>query len=596
MKKKPKSRFKEVIDDLKDFWYSIQERWEWVKANRQMIIRKAIRYGLIVLPVLLVAWQLTYSSDRMPLFMRVDGLMVGGQEKHKVVKRLDDAYEDKRIDIYLVDSEKPFSSPEISDLGLTTGNHRRIMDVTYPWYLRIVPTSAFWVVFMTDVDMAEYKVDESAVREYVVKKFGEDCRVEPVNPSAWVSEGKIQTETGSKGGICQTDKVISKLAHARPILDEPAEIKLEAEPIEPTISMKDLSDLIDKIDKKLEKDVEVAVADKKEVLRPDMVRGWLEFNTEGDEIEVSLSAEKASDVLSERMDEKLYKPAGVTKITTLDFTEVSREEGVRGQALDIEATLGSIRDYLIGEGEAAEAVTKELSPRVEYTRTYSKSHTGLSALLKNYSEDKRGVYGVSLIELSGERRSAGYNEDQKFTTASTYKVFVAYSVIRRVESGEYKWSNPVGVSRNLSNCFDVMLAQSDNPCAEELVKKIGYTPLNNDVVGLGLTGTSFIDRESFKTTANDLSRFMAMLESGQLPISDKNQQLFIKTLKRNVYRQGIPAGATGEVANKVGFLDKYLHDTAIVYSPKGTYVLTILTSDSSWGNIAELTKQVESLM
>lgn len=66
-------------------------------------------------------------------------------------------------------------------------------------------------------------------------------------------------------------------------------------------------------------------------------------------------------------------------------------------------------------------------------------------------------------------------------------------------------------------------------------------------------------------------------------------------MKRNIYRQGIPAGANGQVANKVGFLDGLLHDAAIVYSPSGTYALSIMTDGSNWGTIAELTRQIEKL-
>jgi beta-lactamase class A len=62
-----------------------------------------------------------------------------------------------------------------------------------------------------------------------------------------------------------------------------------------------------------------------------------------------------------------------------------------------------------------------------------------------------------------------------------------------------------------------------------------------------------------------------------------------------VYRQGIPAGASGAVADKVGFIDALLHDSAIVYSPSGTYVLAIMTDGSSWANIAQLTREIEAL-
>jgi beta-lactamase class A len=66
-------------------------------------------------------------------------------------------------------------------------------------------------------------------------------------------------------------------------------------------------------------------------------------------------------------------------------------------------------------------------------------------------------------------------------------------------------------------------------------------------------------------------------------------------MKRNIYRQGVPAGASGQVADKVGFLWGLLHDSAIVYSPSGTYVLVVLTDGSSWRAIADLTREIEAL-
>ena len=66
-------------------------------------------------------------------------------------------------------------------------------------------------------------------------------------------------------------------------------------------------------------------------------------------------------------------------------------------------------------------------------------------------------------------------------------------------------------------------------------------------------------------------------------------------MQRNIYRQGIPAGASGSVADKVGFLNGLLHDAAIVYSPKGTYALVIMTDGSSWAEIADITRQIEKL-
>ena len=96
------------------------------------------------------------------------------------------------------------------------------------------------------------------------------------------------------------------------------------------------------------------------------------------------------------------------------------------------------------------------------------------------------------------------------------------------------------------------------------------------------------------TTANDLTLMLGMIATGQ-NFSSANQQRLIAAMKANVYRKGVPAGANGTVADKVGFLNGLLHDAAIVYGSNGTYVLAVMTDGSSWATIADLTKQIDAL-
>lgn len=584
------------LPNKRDVLLDLQDGLYWLRDNWRRPAKRGLKYLLISIPFLVIIWQFTYSGDKLPMFMKIDGLSVGGQDKERVAKDLNKAYREKLVNLYIADEKEAFATPNLASAGLTVDNSSRVESVDYPWYFRLVPTSAFWIKFLVDVPPADYASDQNKIREFVIGELGRDCKIAPVNPSVEVSQDKLSIKPGSNGGTCELDDVVSTLQEARPVLYEQADVRVGAETVPPAIELSQLEGLVETIEDNLYSGVSVLAAGEEVKLDSRQLRGWLEFQTEGEEIVVSINSEKAGETLTNQLGDKLSKPAGVTKVTTRDFAEISRQDGESGQEFDIEGTLVNIVARLMDKAEAAEAAVKPVSPRVEYTRTYSPTHEGLSALIKNYAADKPGKYGVSLVELSGERRSAGVNEGQKFTTASTYKVYVAYSVLRRIESGEFKWNNPVGsTGRNLDKCFYDMIAQSDNPCAEALVDRIGYTPLHNDVQNLGLGGTSFIDKESFKTAAGDLSRFMAMLETGQLPISDKNQERFLEALRRNVYRQGVPAGVTGEVADKVGFLDRFLHDTAIVYSPAGTYVLTIMTESSSWANIADLARQIEGL-
>jgi beta-lactamase class A len=97
------------------------------------------------------------------------------------------------------------------------------------------------------------------------------------------------------------------------------------------------------------------------------------------------------------------------------------------------------------------------------------------------------------------------------------------------------------------------------------------------------------------TTANDLATYLTKLQNSQLSIKPASRDRLLSAMKRNIYRQGVPSGASGQTADKVGFLWGLLHDAAIVYSPKGTYVLAVMTDGSTWGNIAELTRKIEAL-
>jgi beta-lactamase class A len=67
-------------------------------------------------------------------------------------------------------------------------------------------------------------------------------------------------------------------------------------------------------------------------------------------------------------------------------------------------------------------------------------------------------------------------------------------------------------------------------------------------------------------------------------------------MKNQRYREGIPAGSDFTVADKVGFLDGYLTDGAIVYAGDRPYVLVVFTYGESWSLIANITRQIETLV
>jgi beta-lactamase class A len=315
----------------------------------------------------------------------------------------------------------------------------------------------------------------------------------------------------------------------------------------------------------------------------------------GGKIDYTFSTDRATQYLTDAFASKVAVSPGTTTVHTYNFSETSREIGRSGQTLDIKGTLARMKSFVNGEIKTVEPATTTIAPAVSYVRSYSTDYVGLSALIKNFATTHAGTYGVVLNELSGKFRRATYQGDKSFTTASTYKLYVAYSTLLRIESGAWHWSDQINGGRDLTKCFDDMIVISDNACALALLEKIGFTNITNEAHAIGCVNTSFLGNDGIKSTPEDLALLLGLLQTNQILSKQSSRDTLINAMKRNIYRHGIPAGESGTVADKVGFLWGLLHDAAIVYAPSGPYILVIMTDGSSWANIAELTRQIEAL-
>lgn len=571
-------------------------KWALREKIIQLNWRKMGLITLISAPLLMVIIQFIYPFDRTMLFSSVSGQPVGGLSREEASAMIKQNYNTATLGVYFGERDEPYRTPTLAALGVKVESDSAVEKVLYPWWLRLVPTSLWWGHVVSVDTTASATLDEDIIRAYASEELGDSCKIDPKNASIIQKDGTLTLQPSEDGGTCEIEEVIQHIQKANISLTHQNKVEVSMKRIAPTVDDAMATELIGTISGQLEGGIPIKVGDEEVVvLNAADVSSWLEFPVVNSKLTVSVSDDTSRSALTKQFDSKVAVKPGVLTITTKDFEEVSRSGGGEGRALNVADTAKNISSYLMKQTDEISVATSVIQPEKKYIRSYSPTDTGLSAMIKHYTETHKGSFGVSLIELSGQRRRAGFNEDKKFTTASTYKLYVAYSTLRRVEKGDYKWTDTINGGRNLSKCFDDMIVLSDNPCSEALVQKIGYNALHQDVVSLGLNNTSFVDKESFKTSAGDLSTFMASLESGQLPLSKDSRNRLISALKRNVFRQGIPAGAEGSVADKVGFLDGLLHDAAIVYSSSGTYVLSVMTDNSSWSTIADLTKEIQSL-
>lgn len=554
--------------------------------------RRAGLLGLAGLATVLIIVQLAYPWSKLPLYQTIDGVDVSGWDMQDAIVQLDGQYKAMSVAIYFGQSPKPYRQPTTGELGMTVQSQRQVESARYPWWLRLVPSSLWWVHGTINPEPPAYVNTAEEIRAYMDRELGASCDVKPVNATLEYKDDKLQVVPAIDGGTCKPENVEKLLLAATPTLKK-SDIRIPMTERPAAVHDEQAREVADGIMEQTKQGVAMKVGSQVVTIPQREFLSWLQFAAPDSGVAATVSQEKPTAFFDKQLLPKVAVTPGVSRVTTLDFAEVSRTDGAAGRTLDRAATVAVLNEWLKDAQQQPVAQTKTVPPTISYTRTYTPTDTGLNALITQFSEDHSGTFGVSFAELDGKRRHAAYQKDKAFRTASTYKLFVAYGALKRVESGAWSWSDQIHGGRTLAKCLDDMIVKSDNPCGEVMLEKIGYRTLTNELRAIGLGRSSFLG-EYPETTAGDLTTFVGALQSKQL-LSGSNTELLLSAMKRNVYRQGIPAGGNGTVANKVGFLDAYLHDAAIIYSPSGTYALTVMTNGSSWAMIAELTREIEKL-
>ena len=558
--------------------------------------RRFIAYVVGAIFGLFIIVQLLYPTTTLTPFSSVEGAKLGAMSKEKAIKTLDEKFTSSKVAVYLNSSDSAFFKATPAELGISSSNTARVDAINYPWFLRLVPSSLFWAHAFTDnVPDLEYQRSQLALNTFVNDIFGDTCHLDVRDATVEVKDATIQAVEAFSGGDCDFEELNSKLSSTSPTING-AKLTIAGTEILPTISTKVAEELAVHVTDVIKDGIDVNDGKDKRKIPKEILRTWLDFGVIEGKLDYTFSAERSAAYLGERIASVVEKPTGESIVTLKDFAEASRDAGQSGIVFNQPKMLSSIKNSL-EKGEDVVAVEVDtIQPTVKYVRTYSPNDPALNALLKKYADTHPGTYGVSLRELSGQRRNASYRGGTVYTTASTYKMFVAYSTLLRIESGAWHWSDQINGGRNLTECFEDMIQLSDNECAVALLKKVTVKSLTDEARAIGATNTSFLVANDLKSTAEDESLLLSLLETGQILSQQSSRDVWIASMKKNVYRQGIPKGIpSAVVADKVGFLDAWLHDASIVYSPKGTYVLVIMTESSSWANIADLAGQIETL-
>jgi hypothetical protein len=278
----------------------------------------------------------------------------------------------------------------------------------------------------------------------------------------------------------------------------------------------------------------------------------------------------------------------------VDGQEESRITGLPGRVIDADISKDQYIENILSESEKNEVIKIEAKiieeqPKVTYNYSYAKTQAGLTNLLNDLGK-KYGDVAISVQELYGYGRASNYNGSQQRISASTYKLVIAYAVAKQIDSSQLSWDSLI-LGKNVDQCLSLMIVNSNNECAEEfLFNVIGVSTMNSILQSLGMNSSCFGCGYAKSSTNDQIKILNAIIAHNGISTDYANKILGL--MSKQLYRKGIPAGTSYSVANKVGFLEGYLNDSAIIYTENGPLLISIYTNKLNWSDISVITEAI----
>ncbi len=580
----------------------------WLREHWKIVTASVI--GILL--VLSIAGQIIYPSSYILPGTKVDGVNVGGMRKKDAAAKLDGLYGDLKLAIYFGKNEAAFQTPQFKEVGIGTDNSTRLESLQYPWYLRIIPSSIFWAGNMSKVGNPEYTYDKAKIDSYTQSKVGDDCTIPAQDASLKLVDDKLQVVPSVPGGVCDITRFQQVLAETIPVAGPDNSVRIDIQETPAMVDNDKARALADTLNDSMATAMPINVAGAQQTIVGKSVLSWLDFKSfipelpvgqrdeekirDGSKLTFTVNRDRMTKFMQSGISSKVAIKAGVTRISTSDFTVTSQVNGQTGRELDPEKTAVGVENYLNKKSNLAVAETRSVAPQIVYTRTYSPTNTGFAALLAQYPQEHAGVYAASVVELSGAQpyRSANYRGDQPMLTAGSEAGYVGYAVLMGLANSSILTSDKIVGSKQTDQCFKEMIERTNIDCSNAFMNKIGHETMVARGKELGLTGTTFAASQT-RTTTNDMMNFLVNVYRSKVAPTAGGGRI-LGAMQGTRLRDGLLVGlGKGNVANIAGERGNIHNDAGIMYSQKGVYILVIMTEGASRADIATLAGKVEAL-
>ena len=214
-----------------------------------------------------------------------------------------------------------------------------------------------------------------------------------------------------------------------------------------------------------------------------------------------------------------------------------------------------------------------------------------------------GSLALAVVDLQSGAM-ASVDAARAYPAASLFKLPILLEVLTEEEAGRLDperqleirpedWTDGSGVLQarvgdqlSVRELTRLMIQDSDNIAALVLLDVVGVPSVNELAERLGLASTRLVDHRAGEagdhtTSAADMAHLLVGLATGQLVSARVAEQaLSLLELKQSVTWLGDDLPFWVKVAHKWGDLPEARHDAGIVYTPRGSYAIAVLTENS----------------
>lgn len=538
---------------------------------------------------LLICVQLIYPYNTSLPFARALGQDAGGKTVSQLAGSFQHQFESSSVEFH---AGTHVSTRKLSVLGATLNSERMAKKLSeYLWWQRLLPFSMVWLrpsVDTFDVTMSGAQVTTQ------VETIGRELTYNPTDASVAVDGEKLKVVNAAPGYSVTGGDVKRAIATAT-YHGGVTTLAVTGAVVSPARIDSDIAKATEVASSALARDLTIVVGQRGSYIPDKATRAsWLTVETTGPDVTVHANREVIAQYVT-ALNTNLKTDPVATKVTVTDGIETGRTAGANGAALDTEALTDWLSSALIDSSVSAQTSVElqPVAPSTVYARTYTHTQSGLRAYVA-YAASTQNVR-IVVQQLDGTGWSASGRADESIPSASTYKLYVMMRVFDDINSGKLHWSDSM-LDTTAGECFERTIVPSTNPCAEQWIRQYGAKTLTDYVHAKGFSnGTGFTFSDATHTTAGDLAKYLIGLHNGTL-VTGSNRDMLLEKMGRQLYRYGIPTGTKGWAQDKVGFLWDYIHDAAIVHNPKGTYVLVIMTKGYSYGYIANVARQIDTIL